>query len=157
MPTNFERSPLTDLIVARLGAMQFGTLTLPVDKGRAPEAGGWQGEPNKPGSRFVPYLVVMPMTANASSGPIGSSQADWQIPYSIQGFGVLYDQTEKLLDKVRAALSDLKGETHLFGDSNYKIQQVRTESIGGIVRIDATDPPYWGQQDGITVWITKEL
>jgi hypothetical protein len=34
---------------------------------------------------------------------------------------------------------------------------VRHDSIGQPQRIGVTNPPFWHQQDGVTVWIGKEL
>jgi hypothetical protein len=43
------------------------------------------------------------------------------------------------------------------GEDDYSVQYVRVESIGGTNRVDQTDPPYWGQTDSLTVWMTKEF
>lgn len=154
MTTNFSRGPLT---AALLSALADGT-GKPVGDGMAPASGaGWTGEPNAPGSTFVPYTVLVTMTAASSSGPLGNPQADWQVPYSIQAFGTSREQCEWMADRARDVLGALRGQLLQLGPNSYKVQQVRTESIGGISRIDTAEPPYWGQQDGISVWITKEF
>ena len=127
----------------------------PVGHSNAPITGGWQGEPNLDGSNFVPYVVVTPQTATFSSGPLSEPEEDRQIPYAISSFGVLPEQTEWMADKVRAAVAAMKKTSVVLGDSTYRIQQVRTNVIGGLSRVDSTDPPYWGQVDVITLWLTK--
>lgn len=153
MSANLSRGPLTK---ALLDALVAGTAK-PVGDGVVPRGAGWSGQPNAPESAFVPYTVLVSMTASNSSGPLAMPQADWVLPYSVQAFGVRRDQAEWMADKARDVLGELKGQTLTLGSATYKVQQVRTESIGGVSRIDATDPAYWGQQDGISVWITKEF
>jgi len=127
----------------------------PVGVANSPLAGGWQGEPNLDGSNFVPYVVITPQTATFATGPMSDPQADRQIPYAISSFGVMPDQCEWMADKARTAVEALKKATVELGDADYKIQQVRTDVMGGLVRVDSTDPPYWGQVDVITLWLTR--
>lgn len=128
---------------------------LPVGLAHAPVGGGWNGQPNKDGSNFEPYVVITPSTATMATGPMSDPQADRQIPYAISSFGVMPEQTEWMADKVRSALFALRKTTVTLGDETYKIQQVRTDVIGGLVRVDATEPAYWGQVDVITLWLTR--
>ena len=60
-----------------------------------------------------------------------------------------------MADKARAAVEGLKKTTVVLGDATYKIQQVRTDVIGGLQRVDSTEPAYWGQVDVLTLWITR--
>lgn len=145
-----ERRLLTAAVVAAAA-----TTSQPVGNSNAPITGGWQGEPNLDGSNFVAYVVVTPQTATFASGPMSDPEADRQIPYAISSFGVLPEQTEWMADKARSAVEAMKKTTVVLGDASYKIQQVRTNVIGGLSRVDATDPPYWGQVDMVTLWLTR--
>lgn len=129
---------------------------MPVGLANAPIDGGWDGEPNKDGSNFTPYIVVTPQTATSASGPFDDPQADRQFPYAISCFGVMPEQTEWMADKARATAETLKKTTVVLGDGNYRIQQVRTDLIGGLQRVDTPDPPYWGQTDMMTLWLTRD-
>lgn len=151
MTANIARGPLTDLLWTTLHT----SLDFPVGDGRRPAGGGWAGSPNSDGSNFTPYVIIVANTATESSGPFDQPQGDWHMPYSFQYFGVARNQVDALADKGIALLSGLRGTTQLLGAINYRIQQVHTDSIGGIVRTDVTDPPYFGRQDGMSVWLTR--
>lgn len=120
----------------------------------APDGGGWDGQPNKDGSNFIPYVVVTPNTATMASGPTSDPLGDRQLPYSLSSFGVAAEQCEWMADKARAAAETLKKTTVVLGDRSYKVQQARADVIGGIVRVDQTEPPYFGQMDVVTFWLT---
>lgn len=155
MTTSLRRGELTGQLLVTLR-----TLGKPVGDGRAPRKGegaGWDGPPNLPTSTFTPFLVLSALTAGRSSGPFGDPQGDWQLPYMLEAFGVDRDQCEWMADTARDSLGQLRGSKLTLGDATYKVQQVRTDSIGGIVPVMVTDPPFFGQEDGITVWISKEI
>jgi hypothetical protein len=61
-----------------------------------------------------------------------------------------------MADRARGILGGLRNQVYSLGEDQYAVQYVRIDSIGGTNRIDATDPPYWGQTDGLTLWMTKE-
>lgn len=145
-----ERRGLTSLLVTTIA----GIIDMPVGMAHAPRGGGWEGQPNADGSNFVPYTVVNPQTATMASGPISEPQTDRQIPYSLTSFGVAPEQTEWIADKARAAAETLKKTVIELADRDYRVQQVRTDVIGGLIRVDQTEPAYWGQTDVITLWIT---
>jgi hypothetical protein len=126
----------------------------PVGLANAPVAGGWDGQPNMDGSNFTPYAVVTPNTATNAQGPMSDPQADRQIPYSIASFGVMPEQAEWMADEARNAVESLKKTTLTLGDRSYKVQQVRADVVGGLMRVDSTEPPYWGQVDVVTLWLT---
>lgn len=152
MPTDFSRMGLTDTVLLLIST----ATTKPVGDGILPEGGSWQGQPQASGANFVPYNVVQTSTATRSSGPFDDSQADWQVPYIVWSFGVRRNQCEAMADLARNSLSGMNQQTYTLGSGDYKVQQVRSETIGSITRYDQTDPPYWGQMDTITIWITKE-
>ena len=144
-----ERRLLSALVVAAADGAG-----MPVGLANAPIDGGWDGQPNQDGSNFTPYVVVTPQTATQASGPMSDPQADRQIPYAISSFGVLPEQTEWMADKARSAIGNMKKTVVSLGDGDYKVQQVRTDVMGGLQRVDSTDPAYWGQVDVVTLWLT---
>jgi len=147
-----ERRALTAALVTAIGT---GT-SMPVGLANSPINGGWDGQPNADGSNFTPYSVITPQTATNATGPMNDPQADRQIPYAVSCFGVMPEQTEWMADKARAAAEALKKTTVALGDGNYRIQQVRTDVIGGLQRVDVSEPPYWGQTDVMTLWLTRD-
>lgn len=158
MSTNLHRGPLTDLLLAHTTTALSGYGSgIPVGDGIVPAGAGWIGEPNDPTSHFQPYVVVLPGPANNSSGPVGVSQADWKLAYLLASYSVSRQAVEWQADRARDVWADLaKSQIDLQGQA-YGVQQVRVESIGQVTRNDTTDPPYWEQIDGLTIWITKEL
>jgi hypothetical protein len=146
-----ERRLLSAAIVTALE-----TTTMPVGLAHAPHGGGWDGQPNKDGSNFIPYAVVTPQTATQASGSLADPQADRQLPYALSSFGVQPEQTEWMADKARNAVEAMKKTVVVLGDATYKIQQVRTDVIGGLQRVDSTEPAYWGQVDVVTLWLTPQ-
>lgn len=153
MSTNVARRPLTNLMISTVAT---GT-NRPCGDGIVPASVGWQGQPNASGSNFIPYTVLQVLGASFSMGSFNDPESDWRFPYNLWSFGVRRDQCEAMADIARQSLSGLQGNIVTLGNQQYSIQQVRTDSIGGIVRYDQVDPPYWGQNDTVTVWISKEL
>jgi len=150
------RGVLTDAIIDQIDSL----LGKPVGDGQAPIEGGWQGEPNQAGTDFVPYVVLTPGVGNNQSpaGPLSDTSADWILSYSLSGFGVSRQQCEWVADRARDALKPLRHTVHQLGPTasyNHTIQKISTAAIGSIQRVDATNPPYWGQVDQLTVWVTK--
>ena len=129
--------------------------SMPCGLAHAPQGGGWSGQPNLDASNFVAYSVVTPQTATMASGPLSDPQADRLLPYAISCFGVSPEQTEWMADKARVAVEGLKKTKVVLGDATYTIQQVRTDVVGGLTRVDTTEPAYWGQVDVLTLWITR--
>lgn len=142
------------LLTAAIVSTLEGHTNKPIGLANAPLDGGWQGEPNVNGSNFTPYCVVTPNTATSAQGPVSDPQGDRQLPYSLASFGVLPEQAEWMADEARAAVELMKKTSVSLGDRDYKIQQVRADIVGGLVRVDSTDPPYWGQVDVVTLWLT---
>lgn len=149
--TTIARSPLTEALLAVLAA----TGKAVGDGVRPLGDAGWLGEPNSPGSTFRPYLVLATLSAASSSGSFGDPQSQWRVPYLVQSFGASRQQCEWMADTARAQLQELAHADLDLGGVSWRVQQVWHESIGAISRIDVTDPPYWGQQDQATVWLTR--
>lgn len=152
MPSYLPRGELTTLLVDRLRAA--GLL---IGDGKAPDEGGWNDDPNLPTSKFMPYLVINPMAVADPTGPVGDTTTDFRVPYSVTGTGISRKQVEVYADKGRKTLALMERNTVTLGGSGWKIQQVRANSIGGVVRTDNTEPSEFTQSDVVTIWITKEI
>jgi hypothetical protein len=148
------RGLFTDVVLATLE-----TLGRPVGDTQFPAGGAWRGAPNGPASEFVPYVIVTPLAASRSSGAMGDSQSDWQLPYAISAYGSRRDQCELMADDARTVLDVLRdGRVLQLGPDGYKVQLVLTVVIGSPgPPAYATDPPIWTQHDQVSLWLTKEL
>ena len=137
---------------------QLETAGKPIGDLKKPDGGGWPAGAgaNSPGTTFVPYAVLVPMTATITYGPLADNQADAQIPYTIESYGVDRDQCEWMADTARGVLAAMKRTLLDLGDGTYKVQQAFRSSIGGVQRIDGADPPFYGQSDVVTIWLAKE-
>lgn len=145
------RSPLTELVLLTLrGAGQI------IGDGELPDA-NWIGQPDLPGSTYQPFAVLSELTADHAEGPLGASQGDWKMPYMVEFFGIRRDQVSWIADKIRGVLMELRFTKLLLGVDSYKIQLVRSDVIGAPTQINVTDPPFWHQQDNVTIWIGKEV
>ena len=122
-----------------------------------PKGVGWDGQSSREASRFKPYGVVNPGASGSNTGPISGNLQDWTLPYMVSTFGITPEQTEFIADELRFQFITLKNTILKLGASNYKVQQVKVESIGAIQRVDATDPAYYGQTDSFSVWLSKEM
>lgn len=160
MSTDIARKPLTDAILAILQAQELPDATpILAQVGSMPLGAGWgTSQPNDPaGPGFAPYWVLTTMTAvpMANAGSIADPQADWDFPYMLQSFGVVHDQCEWMADLGRNVLAGMKDTILALGESNYKIRRVWTSQIGGINRVPDSDPPYFSQQDGLSLQVAK--
>ncbi len=147
----FERRLFTDLV---LEAVAIGT-NKPVAVADKPPEGGWQGEPNKDNSTYIPYSVVTPLSSNGASGPFDDSSADRRLPYAVACYGVTPVQCEWMADKARSAIAAMAKQIYTL-ERDYKVQQVRADVIGALVRIDVVDPAVWGESDVIELWLTPK-
>jgi len=150
MTATIARSPVTAAVVAALE-----TIGKPVGDGVIPDA-SWIGQPMAPGSTFEPFLVSSELNAGSSWGPFSDPQADWQLPYLVESFGLSREQCSWMADKARGALLDMRNTTLSLGTFTYKVGYVHIDSLGAPVRIDAFQPPFYHSQDGFTVWIGKQ-
>lgn len=142
---------------ALLSAISTQT-SCPVGDSTAPDPPfGWDGQPGAVGSKFTPYSVLTPMSSSRASGPMSDTHADWQLNYSLSSIGTTREQCEWICDKARSSFITLKNTTVDGVDGTYKIQQIRTESIGGIVKSESVEPHMFGQTDVFSVWVSKGL
>lgn len=151
MTATLLRRPLTKALLD-----QLATLNVPIGDMVIPRAGGWSGAVNGPGSTFRPYVVLVTLTASRSSGAFADSQADWQIPYMVESFGASREQCEWMADSARDGLDALSKTRLQLGEDRYKVQQIRVDSIGAVNRVTVTEPAFYGQQDGYSIWLSKE-
>jgi hypothetical protein len=120
-----------------------------------PVGSGWHGQPNAPGSQFVPYAVLIALTATISTGSIPDPQGDVVLPYSVQSFGVLPEQAQYVADRTREALAGMRGLVLDLGP-RYKIDQVRSDSLGGVNKVAETNSAFFGIQDGVSLSLRKQ-
>lgn len=150
------RKAVTDAAVAALITTGF-----PIGDAAPPELpdtgqhAGWNGQPDADGSFFVPYAVLVPATITQTSGPLSDPQADVRVPYQLSIFGINRGQVEDLADRCRQSLLPLRKQVLDLAGVNHKVQQVEFTSVGGIGRVDAANPPTFGEVDTITIWLTK--
>jgi hypothetical protein len=144
------RSPVTAAVVAALGATGK-----PVGDGVLPDA-SWVGQPMAPGSVFEPFTVVSELSASRSWGPIGDSQADWQLPYMVESFGLSREQCSWMANRARIAIIAMSGTDVTDGTTHYRISFIHLDSLGTPARIDTFQPPFYHGQDGMTLWTFKE-
>ena len=148
-PSDFARGDLTALLLEKIRAEFI------CGDAEAPEEGGWDGPPTKSGSSYQSYVVLTPMPASDQSGPFSDSSADWTLPYRIDSYGISREQVEYQADRSRALLRPTNRENMTAGGDDYRIQQVRTQSLGGVGRTDNTEPSEYSQSDVIAVYVTR--
>lgn len=136
---------------------QLNTLSVLVGDGMAPDAGGWDDDPNDPASSYAPYLVMTPLTSTDATGSIADSSTDITLPYSFSAYGVSRDQVEFYADECRQKIVNLSRSVVTLTDGNWKIQQARCTSIGGVARSDNVEPSEFSQTDVIVLYMSKEI
>lgn len=152
MSTTLQLEPLTEILLTQLAATGF-----PVGDGMMPPGAWWGGQTNLPGTEAKPFTVLTSLAAGRSSGSFADSQSDWQIPYAIESYGVTRAQCQWMADKARLVIGELQHELLQLGEDTYYVQQVRVDTINPVSARAITDPPVWFGQDGISVWLSKEL
>lgn len=158
MSASLQREPLTSALLARLRTgVQIGGADALVGDMVMPPGGGWTTGPNAPGDEFTPYLLLVPMTASGAgaTGTLADPQGDWKLPYSLTSVGAAREQCEWMADQARNALTSLRTEVFALGPDSYKVQQVWTDSIGGLSRSAASDPAIFTEVDQLTIWLGK--
>lgn len=151
-PVPIERGPLTDHVLEVIrGQELFIGDALPV------EDSGWRGSPDKSTSDYRAYGVLVPATVPDSTGPVGDTQADVRVAYVINGYGLSRSHTERYMDHVRKMLVAMSRTMVVLGESRWKIQQVRCDSIGGISRNDSVEPSEYSETDVYVLYLSKEL
>lgn|SRR5512138_3718916 len=149
--TAFYRGDLTLYIIDAIKSVIL------VGDAEAPHTGGWDNDPNLPGSSYVPYVVIRPLTTLEAEGSFGDSNTEVVAPYSLAVFGINREQTEFYADLVRQTIVDLARTVVVLGPASWKIQQARVNSIGGIDRNDETEPSEFSQTDVVQLYMSKEM
>lgn len=147
-----ERGPLTDQILNDIKAED-----LRIGDAEAPESGGWDDDPDSDNASYNAYGVLVPATVPELRGPIGDSSSDAQVAYVINGYGLSRSHTERYMDHVRKVVVAMARRIVVLGDSSWKIQQVRCDSIGGVSRNDSIEPSEYSQTDVYVLYLSKEL
>lgn len=151
--SSISRGPITTRLLAELALEGF-----PVGDNTSPElAYGWQGEPNAPGSVFIPWLTLTPGTgqSQAPPGSFGDSKSEWRIGYNVFYAAVSRKQTEALADRMRLNLTSIAREDIDTPTGKWRIQKLDCLAIGSTTRIGSAFPDYFTQADSFEVWITK--
>jgi len=137
----------------------LNTSDFPVGDGNTPvEAYGWQGQPNDAGSHFLPWLSSMPGTGRPTAGSMGDSSSEHILSYTISFNAVTREQVEWIADKMRAVLvSTTRVTVNCGAFGNWRVQQARNVSIGGVMRVKSSFPDYYVQSDAFDIWVSKEI
>ena len=144
-----------DLTAHLLAALQVNGLL--VGDGDGPDAGGWDDDPNAPDSSYIPYIVVMPQTAQGGTGSFGEDNSEWVCPYTIASYGISREQVEWQADEARTIFRTcVKDIVDMDGDK-WSLTQFWVASIGGIARNDSMEPSEFSQIDLVNLRISKEL
>ena len=147
-----ERGPLTDHILA-----EIETNGLNIGDADRPAVGGWDGPPDSDGSSFQAYGVLVPASVPDTTGPIGDSKSEARVAYVVNGYGISRSHRESYMDHVRKLLVAMARRIVVLGDSSWKIQQVRPDTIGGIARNDSVEPSEYSETDVYVLYLSKEL
>lgn len=150
--TAIARGALTDHLLLALN--DAGLL---VGDGKAPDEGGWDDDPNNPNSSYVPYVVLLPQTAQGGNGSLGDDTSEWLVPYIITSYGIVRNQVEWQADKARLAFTASAHDQVTMGSETWTITQTMVNSIGGVARNDNMEPSEFSQIDLVSLRISKEF
>lgn len=151
-----DLSLLSNAVLAKLRESTLPDDTpIPVGDMVIPEHSGWMGSVNMPGSLFRPYGILVPQPASQFAGSIGDPTGDPRAPYVVQVYGATREQSQFVGDLLRRKLPELREQVLTLGTADYKVIQVEMNALGAPVRVPGTDPAYYGQQDQITIWLSK--
>jgi len=150
-PTDVSRGDLSAWLLAQLRSEFL------VGDAEAPDEGGWDQSPTSDSASYAAYSVLTPMPSGDISGPLADSSADWILPYRIDSFGISREQVEFQADRCRLLVRPTARLNLTLGNDSYRIQQVRTTSLGGVGRTDNTEPSEFSQSDIVAVYLSKEL
>lgn len=147
-----ERGPLTDYILAEIKAEELW-----IGDAEPPADGGWSHSPDSPDASYQAYGVLVPAAVPDMTGPVAATASDARVAYVINGYGTSRSHVESYMDHVRKVLVAMARRMVVLGDSSWKTQQVRCDSIGGIARNDSVEPSEYSQTDVYVLYLSKEL
>lgn len=137
---------------------QLGTLGYLAGDIEAPAGGGWQEEMSDPGARFTPYVTVFPQNSGRATGSLGDPSMDWDLPYTLNIYGVNRRQVEDLADDVRAHLLEIKKVPLTMRDGVvWKLTTIECRTIGGVGYTTAVTPTAFSQTDSYTMTLSRSL
>lgn len=156
IPSSLPRKLITDQVLAELRSQKF-----PVGDMAAPDKPyGWGTDPNKPNTKFIPYLSLTPGPARRIEGALSDSSTEYETNYAVVLCGVSRKGTEALADNLRRHLHSRERLTltHTVNDveERWRITQYRCVTIGGLQRIKGAFPDYYIEQDDYLVRVSKE-
>lgn len=147
-----DTGALTEHVIAALADLSW----LEVGDGIAPTAGGWaKGQPNV--DQFVPYAVVAftgarPRVPNELA--MTRQEAAWLATFQLRYHGASRSQVDwtgmECRERVQALLKTFPSE-----QPDHEIVWVEWQTLGGVTRNDAVDPPIWEARDGFTFHVVK--
>lgn len=150
--TAIQRGALTDHLISALQGVN-----LLVGDGKAPDDGGWDDDPNNPNSSYVPYVVILPQTAQGGNGSMGDDTSEWLVPYIVMSYGITRGQVEWQADKARLAFTTSAQDQVAMGSETWQITQTMINTIGGVARNDNMEPSEFSQIDLVSLRISKEF
>lgn len=123
------------------------TPTLLVGDGVAPKESGWtKGSPNI--DRFVACTVIG--TEGAVPALDGLLELpEWEVTVSLRHYGGTRQQCDYQAHAARVVLMTMRDKT--FGSPAHKVIGIRWRTLGGLTRIDQTDPPFWQSIDSVAL------
>lgn len=137
---------LTDAVIAHLSGE--GLL---IGDGIAPKESGWtQGSPNV--DRFIPCTVIGTEAAVPSLDGLGMLP-EWEVAFTLRHYGGARRQCDFQAHAARVAFQSVDGLS--FGDPVHRIIRVRWSSLGGLVRLDQLNPPFWQAYDQVAVMCSR--
>jgi len=130
---------------------------LPVGRVIAPDEAGWQTDSTKPGSEFVPYIVLTPGTASPVWPTFDDPSQDWNVPYQATTYGVNVDQVEDLADEARKLLLATKKVAVAMSEGSWRVTTISCTAIGGVGYTTAIDPTAYSQTDSFTLSLSRSI
>lgn len=147
-----DTGALTDHVITQLDLISW----LEVGDGIAPDAGGWaKGQPNV--DQFVPYVVVAFMGARPRTPELMMTKQEsaWVAQFQLRYHGGARAQVDWTGMEARVMVDALL-KTHVVNNGvTHEITWVEWQTLGGVQRIDTTDPPTWQATDSLTLHVVK--
>lgn len=152
MTTTIQRRFLTDHLLTVISDQG-----LVVGDADGPDDGGWDAPPDSLDASYTPYVVLTPTTSPDSTGPVGDSHADIVVAYVVVGYGLSRPHVEHYMDIVRQALVAMTRTMVMLGEAQWRIQQARCSSIGGITKSENVEPTEFSQTDVFVLYMSKSV
>ena len=151
-----DHGALVDAFLAHLSvtvALGFTVGSEPlVGDGVAPVDGGWvNGQPDS--GVFRPYSVLVDAGSSPRAADLALSfPGAWTCGWSVRSFGGSRKQCDWMATRARAAVDGM-GRT-VFGEDPWTVIGTEWSSLGSVVRIDSTNPPFWQVYDTLSLIVS---